>query len=85
MAHFWCDGGKNLPDAVFQLTDIVNQLYGQFYHIFVLQFKKVQIYPRFPDEIFRVGVGASYVNAFLGSQISPLSDKIVRMSTPVGC
>ena len=38
-AHFGCDGDKDLPDAVFQFTDIAIQLHGQFYHMRALKIR----------------------------------------------
>ena len=44
--------GVMLTDAVFMFTDIVIQLYEQFYHLRALQFhRRYKYIPRFPEEI----------------------------------
>ena len=70
VTHFGCDGDQEPPDAAFQFTDIVIQLHGLFYRareLKILEGIDKDIFP-----VFRTKSLVSYVNAFLGSQISPL-------------
>ena len=74
-AHFRCDGDKNLTNAVFQFTDIVIHLHGQFHHVRALKIQEgIDISPVFLTELF-----VSDVRAFFGSQISPLCSYVGRM------
>ena len=68
LAQFGCDGEKKLPEAVFQFTNIVIQVHGQFYHVRGLKILEgIDVSAVFQTKLF-----VSYVNVFLGSKISPL-------------
>ena len=74
-AHFGCDGDKNIPDAVFQFTDIGIQLHEHVYHVRALKIQEgMDISP-----VSQTKLLVSYVNAFFGSQISPLCSYICGM------
>ena len=74
-AHFGCDDEKDLPNAVFQFTDIVIQLHGQLLSHAALKIQEgVGI-----SLVFQTKLLVISVTAFFGSQSSPLCSFVCRM------